>query len=173
MLSLPAALATQADPPPKPDPLLTCRRRAAALVNAVMDGVSAQRRGGLQNGNDIILWNAKLTSGGSISGFCESNPRSGRVVRMGSSENDSGNINRKYRMTPIDAEKVCQREARARFSPGNGLIGAVFLQNISTKNTYHVEWQYNALAGRPIRTGTCEIDPFSGHIREFHANSGW
>jgi hypothetical protein len=138
-----------------------------------MEGVSAQRRGGLPNGNDIILWTAWLADGQKVSGFCEASPRDGRVVRLGSTENDSGNIKRVYRMTPIEAEKVCQREARARFSPGNGLIGAYFLRNISTNSTYRVEWQYNALAGRPLRTGRCEIDPFTGHVREFHATSGW
>lgn len=154
------------------DPLFACRSRAAVLANVPSSGISAQRRGGLANGNDIILWAAKLANGKTVTGFCEANPRNGRIVRLDTDQGDSKAVNRTYRITPADAERVCQREARARFSPGNGMIGATFLENISTNSTYRVGWQYNNLA-RTIRTGQCVIDSATGTIRRFKSSISW
>jgi len=77
-----------------------------------------------------------------------------------------------WRMTPVDAEKICQREARARFSPGNGEISGVFLPTISTRDTYRVAWRYYD-RGWTIRKGQCDIDSMTGHLRKFKANDGW
>ena len=151
------------------DPVFTCTLRASALVNVPVNNIGVNRRGGLENGNDILVWNAKLPNGQLITGFCEASPRTGRVVRLGTDRED---IKRVYRMTPVDAERVCRQEARARFSPGNGLLFAKFLPNTSTKSTYRVGWRYGSMAGT-IRKGRCEIDSLTGHIRKFDANYGW
>jgi hypothetical protein len=75
-------------------------------------------------------------------------------------------------MTPGDAEQICAREARARFSPGNGMIDATFHPNSSTKSIYRVGWRWDSLHGA-IRKGRCEIDSFTGSLRKFDANYGW
>jgi hypothetical protein len=155
----------------QPDPILTCRNRAAALTNTLMADTSAQRRGGLDNGNDIVVWKAKLSNGHVITGSCEVSPQTGRVLRLGTDQ-DSGDVNRAYRMTPRDAERICRREARARFSPGNGLLGAVFQPNSSSNSTYRVEWKWESMAGT-VRKGDCEIDSATGSIKEFNASRGW
>jgi hypothetical protein len=156
----------------QPDPVTECRKRVSVQNNMPVKGIKAQRRGGLQNGNILIWWDGKLVNGQALSGFCEANPLTGRIVRLGNNQGDWQGAGRKYRITPDDAELVCQREARARFSPGNGAIGARFQPNISTKSTLWVEWEYNSLA-RTIRKGRCEIDSWSGNIRKFEANNGW
>jgi hypothetical protein len=168
VLVLTARLAAQPGPGPDPDPLLECQSRASVLTNAAIAGVSVRLRGGLDNGNYIIWWDAKLASGRTVSGFCEASPLNGRTVRLGITQTDWGGANRKYRITPGDAERVCRTEARARFSPGNGLINAMFLQNISTKSIYKVEWWYGT-----NRKGRCEIDSSTGLIREFNASVVW
>jgi hypothetical protein len=157
--------------PAQPDPVLSCRRRASDFANTVLADTSAQRRGGLSNGNDMVLWKAKLSNGHNITGFCEVSPQTGRVVRLGADQ-DSGDVNRAYRMTPGDAEKICAREARARFSPGNGMIDAVFQPNSSSKSIYRVGWRWDSMAGA-VRKGRCEIDSATGQVRGFHANLGW
>jgi hypothetical protein len=136
-----------------------------------MADTAAQRHGGLDNGNDIILWKARLSNNHVVSGFCEASPQTGRIVRIGIGQ-DSGDVKRTYRMTPDDAERVCRSEARERFSPGNALISAAFLPNTSTRSTYRVEWRYDSMAG-PIRKGRCEIDSTTGRIRKFETSLGW
>ena len=152
------------------DPLIRCRKRASILINAAIPNTSAQRRGGSANGNEIILWKAKLANGHIVSGFCEASPQTGRIVRLGTDQDSD--VNRAYRMTPGDAERICQREARARFSPGNGLINASFLPNTSTESTYRVGWWYGSLAGL-VRKGRCEIDSATGSLLKFRATDGW
>jgi hypothetical protein len=153
------------------DPISNCRSRAAVLSNTVFWNTTAERRGGLPNGNDMILWKAKLSDNQIVTGFCVANPQTGRIVRLGADQ-DSEGLKRAYRILPAEAERACATEARARFSPGNGMLYAFFLPNTSTKSTYRVEWRYGNMAGT-IRTGHCEIDPFTGTIREFNANLGW
>jgi hypothetical protein len=155
----------------QPDAVSSCRWRASALTNTPVSATSAVRRGGLSNGNDMVLWKAKLANGHIVTGFCEVSPPTGRVVMLGTDQ-DAGGVNRSFRMTPGEAERICQREARARFSPGNGLLDAVFLPNTSTRSTYRVEWRWNSMAGT-IRKGRCEIDSATGALREFHASIGW
>jgi len=162
---LPANLSAQADP------IEECQSRASVLVNADPGVISAWWRGGVDNGDYIILWTARLANGRALNGFCEANPRTGRIVRLGTSQADAS-INRSYRLTPEDAEQVCVREARARFGPGNGEIGAIFQEHVSTKATYWVEWRYDNLA-RTVRKGRCEIDSATGRIRKFEAKTGW
>ena len=162
-----AALVIAATLRAQPDPVLSCRERASALIDAALDDISGQRRGG----DDVILWKAKLPGGQVLSGFCEANPRTGRIVMLGTHQ-DPGGINRAFPMTPDDAERVCQREARARFSPGNGMVYATFLVNTSTKSIYRVEWRYPSTAGT-IRKGRCEIDSATGRIRKFDVSSVW
>jgi hypothetical protein len=156
----------------QPDPLVTCRNRASVLANVPPGGVAVQKRGGLDNGNYIIWWDAKWNSSRTVKGFCEANPLTGRIVRMGTSQTDSMSGIRQFRITLDDAERVCQREARARFSPGNGLLGARVVENLSTKDTYRVAWEYNILA-RPIRRGRCEIDSSTGSLLSIHADRVW
>ena len=81
-----------------------------------------------------------------------------------------GDLNRAYKITRDDAERICEKEARARFSPGNGLIGASLSDH--SKSTYTVEWGEPSMAGT-VRKGRCEIDSYSGHIRKFKASVGW
>jgi hypothetical protein len=156
----------------QPDPSYDCRRRAAVLANTPFKNMTAKRRGGLANGNVMVWWNAKLANGKSITGFCEADPQTGRTVRMGIDQSDWGSVNRKFRITPEDAERVCRIEARARFSPGNGELSAFFLPNTSTKHTYRVEWRYSSIT-RTIREGRCEVDSDTGLLRSFDANNGW
>lgn len=151
----------------QPDPVLSCRIRASALTNTVVANTDAERHGGLDNGNDMVLWKAKLSNGRMVKGYCETSPRTGRVVRLGS-DHDSGDIKRAYRITHDEAERICQREARARFSPGNGLLSAEFLTSLSSRSTYRVEWWYGSMAAT-IRKGNCEIDSATGRIRDFSA----
>jgi hypothetical protein len=47
---------------------------------------SAQRRGGLDNGDDIILWKAKLSNGRIVGGLCVASPLTGRIVRLGTDQ---------------------------------------------------------------------------------------
>ena len=155
----------------QPDPVLSCRIRASAFTNALFADTSAERRGGLNNGDDMVLWKARLANGRALTGYCEVRPQTGRVVRL-EMDQDASDVNRAYRMTPGEAEKICQREARARFSPGNGLLQAAFLPNTSSKSTYRVEWRWNSMAGT-VRKGRCEIDSATGRIRDFSANLGW
>jgi hypothetical protein len=155
----------------QPDPVVTCRLQASALTNTVIANTSAERRGGLANGNVMVLWKAKLSNGHIVSGSCEASPQTGRVVRLGTDQ-DSGDIKRVYRITPGEAERICQREARARFSPGNVLPYAVFLTRTSTKTTYEVGWQYGSIAGT-IRKGRCDIDSATGRISKFDVSHGW
>ena len=152
------------------DPIWNCRERASNLTNATMADTSAHLRGGLDNGDDIILWKARLSNGHIVGGLCVANPLTGRIVRFGTDQ-DSG-IHRAYRMTPDDAERVCQREARENFSPGNVLIDAEFLPNTSTKSIYRVGWRYYSMGGT-IRKGHCEIDSATGSIRKFDADLSW
>ena len=130
------------------------------------------KRGGLDNGNHIIWWDVNLAGARTVSGFCEANPLTGRIVGLGTDLMDSRGGIRAYRITPLDAERVCQRVARERFSPGNGLFDAPFLRNVSTKSTYKVEWRYNSL-DRTIRKGRCDIDSSTGRVLKFHRISGW
>ena len=153
----------------QPDPVVTCRLRASALTNTVIANTSAERRGGLPNGNVMVLWKAKLSNGHVVSGSCEASPKTGRVVRLGE---DSVDTKRAYRITPGEAERICQREARARFSPGNVLPDAVFLTRTSTKSTYRVGWEYGSIAGT-IRKGRCDIDSATGRISRFDVSDGW
>jgi hypothetical protein len=156
----------------QPDPVCVCRGRVSVAINTKINNVSAHRRGGLANGDYMILWDAKLANGRTMSGYCEVNPLSGRVVRFGTSEADWGGVNRAYRLTPEEAEGVCRRAARARFSPGNAELSAEFLENMSTEKTYKLEWQ-NASVGRTIRKGRCEIDSATGHVLKLKASDGW
>jgi hypothetical protein len=156
----------------QPDPLVGCRSRVSVAVNAPLSGINAVKRGGLDNGNYIIWWDAKLAGARTVSGFCEANPLTGRIVRLGTDLTDSKGGIRTYRITPVDAERVCQRVAREIFSPGNGLLDASFLRHISTKSTYKVEWRYSSL-DRTIRKGRCDIDSSTGRILNFHADVGW
>jgi len=153
------------------DSVCNCRSRVAALTNVAFGNTSAHRRGGLPNGNDMILWKAKLSDGSMVTGLCEASPQSGRIVRL-QADQDTAGINRAYRLTPGDAQRICAREARARFSPGNGMIGAFFLRNTSTRSTYRVEWRQDSMGGT-IRQGNCEIDSATGRLRKFDANAGW
>jgi hypothetical protein len=170
MTLIPAALILAGTLAAQPDPFLNCRSHASVLTNSAILRFRAQQHGTLDNGNFMIWWDAKLANGRTVSGFCEASTLDGRIVRLGTNQTDS--MNRTYKITADDAERVCAREARARFSPGNGEIGARLQQNISSKSTYRVEWRYESLA-RTIRKGWCEIDSSTGHIRQFHANSGW
>jgi hypothetical protein len=171
MGGLSALLAIAGTVSAQPDPILSCSRRASALINVGASAIRAHRRGGLNNGDDIILWEATLSNGQAVSGFCEVSPSNGRVVRLGT-DRDSADVKRVYRLTPDDAERLCGREARARFNPGDGSIDAAFLPNTSSKSTYRVEWRYSSMRGT-IRKGRCEIDSSTGYIRKFNANSGW
>jgi hypothetical protein len=159
---------------PNPNPVLDCMRRASVLTNTPMASISARLRGGRDNGNDVIWWDARQSNGRIVSGFCEAGPRDGRTVRLGINQKDSGNANRVYRITPGDAERVCRKEARARFSPGNGLISAMVQRNISTKSTYLVEWWYPSpsLVGT-IRDGRCEVDSSTGILLNFDVSNSW
>src|SRR5262249_39279399 len=107
-----------------------------------------------------------------VSGFCEASPLDGRIVRLGTNQTDSESVNRAFRITPEDAERICRREARARFSPGNGELNGTFSRWLSTKSTYRIEWRYDRTA-RIIRQGWCEVDSSTGHLNKFHANDGW
>jgi hypothetical protein len=155
----------------QPDPRFSCRERVSAFTHSVMANTSAERRGGLGNGDDMVLWKAKQPNGQLVTGFCEVIPSTGRVVRFGADQ-DSGEIKRTYKLTPGDAERICAREARATFSPGNGHLDAEFQTHISTKATYRVGWHYASMAGT-IRSGSCEIDSATGHMRRFDANMTW
>ena len=155
----------------QPDPSFMCIRRASALTNVPVSHISAQKRGGLGNGNDVIWWNAKLPNNQTVSGSCEVNPSTGRVVRLGTDQ-DSRGITSMYRMTTAEAERICEREARARFNPGDGLIVASVLPNTSTKSVFRVGWEYDSMS-RKLRDGRCEIDSSTGHIRKFVASRGW
>ncbi len=156
----------------QPDPVVGCRNRVSVAVNAPVSGISAVKRGVLDNGNYIIWWDAKLAGARTVSGFCEANPLTGRIVGLGTDRTDSKSGIRAYRITPVDAERVCRRVARERFSPGNSLVDATFLEHVSTKSTYKVEWRYNSL-DHTVRKGRCDIDSSTGRILEFHADSGW
>jgi hypothetical protein len=155
----------------QPDPVYECRKRVAMHVNAPQNGVIAARRGAFPNGNYAIWWDAQLANGGMVKGFCEASSQTGQVVRFGTGQ-DKTALERTYRLTPEDAERICRREARARFDPGNGEIVGIFLDGISTKNTYRVQWRYDRTS-RTIRTGRCDIDSYTGFIRKFRANDGW
>src|SRR5262249_52949195 len=141
-------------------------------INTPVNRITAKRRGGRDNGNYIVWWDATLASGRKESGFCETNPLTGRVVRLATDQKDMSGVNRTYRITPEDAGRICQREARERFSPGNGELEATFKRNVSTKDTYRLEWRYDSLAWT-IRKGHCEIDSATGLVRKFDANNGW
>jgi hypothetical protein len=155
----------------QPDPVVTCRIRASALTNTVIANTSAERRGGLANGDVMVVWKAKLSNSHIVGGSCEASPQTGRVVWLRTDE-DSGDIKRAYRISPGEAERICQREARARFSPGNVLPDAVFLPRTSTKSMYRVGWQYGSMAGT-IRKGRCDIDSATGRISKFDVSHGW
>ena len=152
----------------QPDPILNCRKRASGLINATMANTIAQRRGGLANGDDLILWKATLSNSHVVSGFCEARPQTGRIVRLGT---DQADINRRYKVSRDDADRICQREARARFSPGNGLLGAASLSSAPIGSIYTVDWRYFNMAGT-IRRGRCKIDSHTGEIRDFEASLG-
>ena len=169
---LPAALVLASTLAGQPDPIYDCRRRAAVETNTSLNGIHAKQRGGLDNGNVVLLWEAKLANGRTVNGFCEASSQTGRIVRLGIDQPDRESINRGYRITPDEAQRICQREARARFSPGNGELGARWLPNTSTKDTYRLQWRMDS-AGSRIRSGWCEVDSATGHIRKFHANDGW
>jgi hypothetical protein len=154
------------------DPLLDCRSRASVAVNVPEARISVQKWGGLDNGNYMIWWDAKLPTSRIVSGFCETNPLTGRIIRLETNRTDSKDGVRRYRITPDDAERLCQKEARERFSPGNGLLQARFLWNTSTKSTYRVAWQYGSL-DRRTRGGRCEIDSATGTVLKLHGDSGW
>jgi hypothetical protein len=156
----------------QPDPLLDCLDRAAVAVNVPVPGISVLRRSVLDNGNYMIWWDAKLTASHTVSGFCEANPITGRIVRLGPNRADSKDGVRPYPITRDDAERVCQKEARERFSPGNGMLEARILRHMSTKSTYRVAWQYNSLY-RTIRKGRCDIDSSTGSVVKFYTDSGW
>ena len=149
VLALAGTLAAQ------PDPIGACRNRVSVAVNAPVSGIHAVKRGGLDNGNYIIWWDAKLAGARTVSGFCEANPLTGRIVRLGPDVADSNGGIRAYRITPVDAERVCRQVARETFNPGGGMFDASFLRNVSTKRTYKVEWQYHSLEShvseRPLR----------------------
>jgi hypothetical protein len=154
----------------QPDPVGNCRNRVSEAVNAPISGITAAKRGGLENGNIIIWWDAKLAGARKVSGFCEANPLTGRIVSLGTDVTDSKS-GRAYRITPVDAERICRRLARQRFSPG-GLVEASFLPHVSTKSTYRVDWRYNSM-DRALRKGSCEIDSSTGRVLEFHADIDW
>jgi murein L,D-transpeptidase YcbB/YkuD len=103
------------------DPILNCRKRASIFSNVAMADTSAERRGRLYNGNDIILWIARLSSSHTVTGFCEASPQTRRILRLGTDQED---INRISQITPVDVGRVCQREARARFRPGKAPLAA-------------------------------------------------
>jgi hypothetical protein len=155
----------------QPDPVVTCRLQASALTNTVIANTSAVRRGGLANGNVVVLWKAKLSNGHVVSGSCQASPLTGRVVRLGTDE-DSGDLKRAHRITRNEAERICQREARARFNPGNVLPYAVFLTRTSTDSTYQVGWEYGALTGI-TRRGRCDIDTATGRVSKFDMDHRW
>jgi hypothetical protein len=150
----------------QPDRILNCRKRASVLINATLANTIAQRRGAFANGDDLILWKATLSSSHAVSGFCEARPQTGVIVRLGT---DQADINRKYKITRDEAERICQREARARFSPGDGLLGAVSQSSSPIGSTYTVDWRYLNLAGT-IRRGRCTIDSHTGQIRDFEVS---
>ena len=156
----------------QPDPVYDCLDKAAVAANVPVAGISVLKRSVQNNGNYIIWWDAKLTASHTVNGFCEANPLSGRIVRVGTNRVDLKDGVRPYRITRDDAERVCQKEARERFAPGNSLLEARILPHMSTKSTYRVAWQYNSLA-RTIRKGRCDIDSSTGTVLKFHADSGW
>ena len=47
------------------------------------------KRGGLDNGNHIIWWDVNLAGARTVSGFCEANPLTGRIVGLGTDLMDS------------------------------------------------------------------------------------
>lgn len=166
ILALAGTLAAQ------PDPTDACLTRVSAAVNVPVDGTGVLKTGGLENGNYVIWWIAKPAGSHKVNGFCEVNPLNGRVVRLETGRMDSKTDIRPYRITPDDAERVCQTAARERFSPGNALLEARAMPNTSSKSTYRVAWQYNVL-DRPIRRGRCEIDSATGAVLKVHSDVSW
>jgi hypothetical protein len=156
----------------QPDLLFNCRNRVSVAVNVPVSRINVMKRGSLDNGNSVIWWDAKVTNSHTVNGFCEVNPLTGRTVRLETSGADSKDGVWRYRITPQDAERVCQREARERFSPGNGMLEASFLRNMSSKSTYRVAWQYGSVS-RMIRKGRCDIDSSTGTLVKIHADTGW
>jgi len=156
----------------QPDLLLNCRDQVSVAVNVPAAGIRVQMRGVLNNGNYIIWWDAKMTVSHTLSGFCEASPVTGRISRLETNRADPKEGIRPYRITPDDAERVCQKEARERFSPGNGLLEARFLRHTSTKSTYRVAWEYN-LFSRRMRKGRCDIDSSTGTVLKIHVDNGW
>ena len=67
----------------QPDPVVTCRLRASALTHTVIANTSAERRGGLANGNVMVLWKAKLSNGHIVSGSCEASPQTAGLSGSG------------------------------------------------------------------------------------------
>lgn len=156
----------------QPDPLFNCGNRVSVAVNVPRSRISLMKRGVLDNGNYVIWWDAKVTNSYTAKGFCEVHPLTGRTVRLETSRGDSKEGVWRYRITPHDAVRVCQREARERFSPGNGMLEASFLRNVSNKSTYRVAWQYGSVS-RMIRKGRCDIDSLTGTLLRIHAETGW
>jgi hypothetical protein len=73
----------------QPDPVLNCRKRAAALINATVANTSARQRGGLDSGDVIILWQANLPNNHVVAGFCEARPTSFSTSAVSSARNMS------------------------------------------------------------------------------------
>jgi len=64
------------------NPLRDCRKLASITTKTPIADIEAQCHRDLDNGNFIILWEAKLRLGGTVSGFCEANPRNGLIARF-------------------------------------------------------------------------------------------
>src|SRR5215510_6397386 len=61
------------------DPLLDCRKQAAIMTSVDISNVTAQFRGAVDNGNQIIWWDSRLASGHIASGFCEASAANGKI----------------------------------------------------------------------------------------------
>jgi hypothetical protein len=153
----------------QPDALRDCRRQAAVATNAAISEIDARRDQELKNGNSLILWSARIGKGRSLSGSCEADARTGRIVRFESDPAGDAN-NRRETISTTDAESTCQREAQRRFRAGDSEIKVTL--NADKRPTYYVEWVY-AAQGRTVAKGWCEIEPSDGSIRDFEPGGGW
>jgi hypothetical protein len=134
-----------------------------------MSEINARRDQELDNGNALLVWDARLGKGRNLRGSCEADARTGRIVRFETSpEGDAGN--QRGMISPQDAEGACQREAQRRFRADASEIKVTL--NGDKRSSHFVEWVYTA-QGRTVAKGWCEIDPASGSIRDFEPGAGW
>ncbi len=66
----------------QPDALRDCRRQASVATNAPMSEINARRDQELDNGNSLIRWDARMGKGHNLSGVCEADARTGRIIRF-------------------------------------------------------------------------------------------